>query len=100
MIPQAAALPPIPPPGGPPTPPNTNSAYYNVRIPKPSLANAGKLLQWGGQALGGAGLAGATLVGGNALYKLLGTPPPERTLEEKIDSDPIFNYDPSAARKR
>ena len=100
MMAQAAASPPIPPPGGPPggppTPPNTNSNYFPVYLPKPSLANAGKLFKAGGQALGGAGLMGATLVGGNALYKLLGTPPPERTLEEKIDSNPIFNFDPKA----
>ena len=101
----AQAAPPTPQPAIPtaqpaqpqPTLPNTNSAYWDVRIPKPSF---GKLIKGGSQMLGGMGLAGATLVGANALYKLLGTQPPdERTLKEKLDSDPIFNYDPSA-RKR
>ena len=104
MMAQAAASPPISPPGGPPggppTPPNKSSAYWHIPIPKPTLDNAGKLFKGGGQMLGGAGLAGATLVGGNALYKLLGTPPPERTLEEKIDSNPIFNFDPNTPGQR
>lgn len=100
MMGQAAALPPISPPisppGGPPTPPNKSSTHWNINIPKPSFANAGKLIKGGSQMLGGAGLMGATLVGGNALYKLLGTPPPERTLEEDIANDPRFNFDPKA----
>ena len=104
MIPRAAASPHISPPGGPPggpppgppTPPKTNSAYWHLPIPKLTLDNAGKLFKGGGPMLGGMGLAGATLVGGNALYKLLGTPPPERSLEEDIANDPRFNFDPKA----